>query len=249
MFTAFRRRFLTHLPASWRHQLVEIKNKIWGGWKHYYYSHFGEDAFIYSYFRNQKSGFYVDIGAHHPKRYSNTALLYGNGWCGINVEPDKNLIKLFDKMRRRDTNLCFAVGLKEGKAELHRYSDPAVNTLSQIETKRLKSRKWLDKVSVEMVPVRTLGSLLDEYMPRDTTIDFLNIDVEGLDLEVLQSNNWEKYQPRVLAVEDLSFNLLHPENSDLYIFLTKKGYVFLGYIGLTLIFLQKEELKTTDNDW
>lgn len=78
----FRHKILKRIPPSWRHRVVELKNRIWGGWRHHYYSHCGEDVFVDAYFRNKKQGFYVDVGAHHPKRYSNTALLYERGGGG-----------------------------------------------------------------------------------------------------------------------------------------------------------------------
>lgn len=243
MLSAFRKKLISFTPPEWHYRLAKAKNAFWGGWKHHYYSHFGEDAFIHSYFRHQKKGFYVDVGAHHPRRYSNTALLYERGWNGVNIEPDERLIRTFNKYRKRDVNLCLAVGAKEGEFDFYRYSDPAINTLSRDEVTRLKGKDWAHETSVSKVPVRTLKSLLDENIPENTTIDFLNVDVEGLDLEVLSSNDWDTYRPRVVAVEDLNFDLTSPRASDTFVYMSNNGYVFLGYIGLTLIFLDKKEVK------
>jgi len=234
--------FLKILPPSWQSHVVEIKNMIWGGWRHHYYSHFGEDAYISSYFRTQKVGFYVDVGAHHPKRYSNTALLFEKGWRGINVDPDPYTISLFKRARPSDINLQIGVGVKDGVLNFHRYSDGALNTFSDKRTEKLQEKKWLTEISVEKVAVSPLRTILETYLPPKTEIDFLNIDIEGLDVEALQSNNWEKFRPRMIAVEDLGYNPLHPSDSPIFQFLVGQEYVFIGQIGLTLIFLRQDEV-------
>jgi len=239
----FRHQLLKYLPARWRHKAVELKNKIWGGWRHHYYSHCGEDVFVDSYFRNKKQGFYVDVGAHHPKRYSNTALLYERGWYGINIEPNSHAIKLFSKQRSRDINIHYGVGEREDVAEFHKFSDPAVNTFSMENSVRLKNKKWLTEVSVEKVRIRPLSAILDEFLPINTKIDFLDIDVEDLDIEVLRSNNWQKFRATLVAVEDRFFDILNPPNSPIYKYLLGQNYVYMAKIGLTLIFVDKETLS------
>lgn len=240
---SFRHSLLQAIPPAWRHRIVELKNSVWGGWRHHFYSHFGEDAFIDAYFRHKKHGFYVDVGAHHPKRYSNTALLYERGWRGINVEPDGHLISAFRRQRPNDINIQAGAGAREATIDFHRFSDPAVNTFSTENAERLKEKKWLKEVAVEKVKVRTLANILNENLPHDVSIDFLNVDVEDLDLEVLMSNDWSKFRPTLIAVEDRFFKLLHKDTSDIFKFLTNHNYVFMAKLGLTLIFINKETLE------
>ena len=76
------------------------------------YSDSGEDLYILN--NLGKSGFYVDVGCHHPTRLNNCHLLYLNGWSGINIDPNEISIKLFDFARKKDTNICSAVSLKKG---------------------------------------------------------------------------------------------------------------------------------------
>jgi FkbM family methyltransferase len=240
MYKQYRRRLLKYVPPAWRIRVVEFKNFLWGGWKQIAYSHSGEDLVIDAFFRTTKKGFYVDVGAHHPMRYSNTALLYKRGWKGINIDPDSNLIAAFNRNRKRDVNLNVGVASQESELTLYRFSDPAVNTFVPENAERLRSKRWLTQISDDKIPVQPLSKLLDEYLPENTLIDFLNIDVEDLDLEVIQSNNWEKYRPGVIAIEDRFFNPLHPEQSDIYTFLINKDYIFLGYLGLSLIMVERE---------
>lgn len=234
---------MKYIPPSLRHQVVELKNLFWGGYKEVTYAHCGEDVIIDYFFFHQKKGFYVDVGAHHPKRYSNTARLYARGWRGINIDPDSSLIKVFDRQRKHDINVNVGVAKVSGALTLHRFSDPAVNTFSEENAARLRSHKWLSEIATETIKVRPLREILDEHLPADTTIDFLNIDVEDLDFEVVQSNDWVKYHPTLVAIEDRFFDLLAPTDSQIYNFFTQNGYVFMGYAGLTHLFVDRRHLE------
>ena len=91
--------------------LNRIKNFLfWDPWVRHSYSQDGEDMVLRKIFKNQKMGFYVDIGAHHPKRFSNTHLLYKKGWKGINIDATPGSMKLFNQLCPRDTNLELGVG-------------------------------------------------------------------------------------------------------------------------------------------
>lgn len=238
-----RHRILAAIPPAWRHGLVEFKNTIWGGYSHHFYSHCGEDVLINAYFRTLKKGFYVDVGAHHPKRYSNTALLYERGWNGINIDADKGLIKVFNRKRKRDINLHYGVGIRDEMLEFHRFSDPAVSTFSQSNAESIDKKHWVDEISAVSVHVRPLSDILDEHLQENTHIDFLNIDVEDLDLEVLKSNDWGKYRPTFVAVEDLHFDMVTPSNSEIYCFMTDHDFIFVAVVGLTLIFIDRSHLN------
>lgn len=237
IMTSIRNIILAALPSSWRRHAVELKNMFWGGWRHHYYSHCGEDVVIDAYFRGTPIGFYVDVGAHHPRRYSNTALLYERGWRGINIDADQQAMDLFKARRPDDINICSGVAEHEGTLELHRFSDPAVNTFSSENAARLRKKAWLDEVAVEHVPVQPLASILAAHLPPGTAIDFLNVDVEDLDLEVLRSHDWATYRPRLVAVEDRFYDPRVPEKSPTYMYLKDRNYIFLAYIGLTLLFV------------
>ncbi|MBP9816810.1 MAG: FkbM family methyltransferase [Candidatus Pacebacteria bacterium] len=239
-----RNTILAALPSSWRRHAVELKNMFWGGWRHHYYSHCGEDVVIDAYFRGKPTGFYVDVGAHHPRRYSNTALLYERGWRGINIDADRQAMNLFRSRRPDDINLCSGVAEHEGTLELHRFSDPAVNTFSSENAARLRKKAWLDEVAVEQVPVRPLASILATHLPPGTAIDFLNVDVEDLDLEVLRSHDWVAHRPRLVAVEDRFYDPRAPQESTTYTYLKDRNYIFLAYIGLTLLFVDEGALPS-----
>ena len=88
------------------------------------------------------------------------------------------------------------------------------------------------------IKVSPLGEILSEYIPQGKEIDLMNVDVEGLDLEVLKSNNWDKYSPRVLIVEDHLFNPEKPLESEITQFLKSKGYTLKANCLISLIFFK-----------
>lgn len=188
------------------------------------YSQEGEDMILRRIFEKQKTGFYVDIGAHHPKRFSNTYHFYKKGWRGINIDAKPGCMEIFRRIRPRDINLEFAISNKRRTLIYYCFNEPALNGFSKtlsIERNKKEEYKIIDEIKIETL---TLAEVLDTYLPSDTTIDFLSIDVEGLDFQVLTSNDWSKYKPNVVLVEDLNFSFDSPDNSKIYKFLIDKGY-------------------------
>lgn len=225
------------IPKQLHYALSDIKNSLLGGYGHPYYSQFGEDIALARLLREPR-GYYVDVGAHHPKRYSNTYALYRRGWSGINIDPNPYTISLFVRARPSDVNLCIAAGGKEETLEYHRFSDPAVNTFNAGEAEKWKGKNWISYLGSQEIPVRPLRDILSsiETMPR---IDLLSVDAEGMDLEILESNDWQKYIPRVIVVECNDFDAAEPHRSPTFTFLSRKGYALRGICGPSLIFEQK----------
>jgi len=202
------------------------------------YSQEGEDMVIRGFFEGKKNykGFYVDIGAHHPYRYSNTQHFYKSGWRGINVEPTPGAIKSFNFFRKRDINLNIGISSVADKLTFYCFNEPALNGFSkEISMQRnetLKQYKIIKEVEIQTLP---LADVLDKYLPSGQKIDFLTIDVEGLDLQVLRSNNWAKYKPDYILVEDkVDFENL--TSSEVYSYLKEQGYHLVAKTMRTLFF-------------
>lgn len=226
---------LDAVPPRYRSRLVDLKNALWGGYRKIHYSQSGEDVILAALLR-QDAGFYVDVGANHPKRYSNTALLYQQGWRGINIDPNPYSIALFNHARPRDINIAAGVARTKGLLPFYQFSDPAYNTFSKQVADALKEKRWLRMLSDAPMPVLPLVSILEEHLPHGQHIDVMNIDVEGLDLEVLESNDWERFAPTYIAIEAHGFTPGAPTSHPVYEFLTRRGYVLRAFTGLTLIF-------------
>lgn len=147
-----------------------------------------------------RPGFFVDIGAHHPTRYSNTYYFYRRGWRGINVDPLPGTARLFRRQRPRDISLECGVAAQQGVLTYHAFNDPALNTFSAEEAAR-KNVAPYRLLGTSQVPVHTLADILTRHLPPGQSIDFLSIDAEGLDHDIVASNDWEKYRPRWVLVE------------------------------------------------
>lgn len=202
------------------------------------YSQYGEDLLIKALFENQPPGFYVDIGAHHPFRFSNTYIFYKEKWRGINIDPQPGTKKKFDFFRPKDINLEFGVASTEGVLTYYMFDEPALNGFSKdLSLSRHSTTKdGYHIIGTKDVPILRLDTILDKYLPVKTNIDFLTIDVEGLDLEVLKSNNWEKYRPTVVIVEEFGLNINKLANSVIYKFLTSLNYELVSKTMNSLIF-------------
>ena len=204
---------------------------------HTSYSQEGEDMVLRSFYEGQKNykGFFVDVGAHHPSRFSNTNYFYKKGWRGINIEPTPGAIKAFNIFRKRDINLNIGISGVKDKLTFYCFNEPALNGFSkEISEERNTSKKYkiIKEVEVETYP---LADVLDKNLPANQQIDFLTIDVEGLDLQVLKSNNWDKHKPAYILVEDrIEFDNL--ANSEVYTYLKKQGYQLVAKTLRTLFF-------------
>ena len=218
--------YLPYLYAI--HDLI-IKNKIFFSKKSY--AHTEEDLFILKKFKNKK-GFYVDVGCHHPTRLNNCHLLYKNGWNGINIDISEFTIKLFNLIRRKDININIAVSLKQKKVRF--YYDKLISFYIS-----LNKRKELDRF--REINSNTLTKIIDKTKYQNRKIDFLSIDTEGKDFEVLRSLNFKKYDPKYICIEiygdkNVSFNV---KKNLIYKYLIKKNYKLLFNKRENYIFKKK----------
>lgn len=208
------------------------------------FSQQGEDMVIDCLFQWNRTGFYVDVGAHHPSRYSNTYYFYKKGWRGINIDPTPGIMKEFQRLRPDDINLEIGIANREGPLTYFEYEDSALNTFSEINAKayQLEKRGVLKRTSE--IPVEPLASVLEKHLPSRTTIDFFTIDVEGLDIEVLSSNDWDRFRPRAIIVEDLTaFTFEQVMNSELAAYLKGVGYVPISKMVHSSVYCQKSKAK------
>ncbi|MDR1563272.1 MAG: FkbM family methyltransferase [Dysgonamonadaceae bacterium] len=174
------------------------------GYRSHHYSQDGEDIILRSLFEEYSrdyKGFYVDIGAHHPFRFSNTAIFYKKGWRGINIEANPSLMNCFHRYRKRDVNVNCGVGAEIAEATFYLYKDSAISTFSSEMVKHYEESTGNKPIKEIKIPINTVAAILDKYLPEGQKIDFISIDTEGLDLDVLQSNDWEKYSPKFVLVE------------------------------------------------
>ncbi len=164
----------------------------------------GEDATLLALFREKiekkETGFFVDIGAYHPVLHSNTYLFYRENWNGINIDARPGSMLEFEKKRPKDINLELGVGLiSENKTFYQVKIQATMNSFSK-ENILLNGISEND-ISTSELKIDTLSTILLKHLPKGKKIDFLSVDVEGFDMEVLQSNDWNKFVPSVIIVE------------------------------------------------
>ena len=208
------------------------------------YSYGGIDSLILNIFKNQKNGFYLDIGCGHPIKNNNTYLLNKKGWSGINIDLDKENIDLFNSYRKKDVNLATAVSDKEGETDLYFYHNKsALNTISKENADFQKA-----KVSaIKKIKTQTINKIIENSQFKDRKIDFLSVDVEGSELAILKTFDFTKYSPKVIVVEylDLSLEKLEIKNlninniikSEIYKLILSKNYTLANILHSDLVFI------------
>lgn len=214
----------------------------WRPFAETHYSQEGEDILLSRIFLGQGYGHYVDLGAHHPFRFSNSYWAYRRGWSGIVIDGAPGTRSSFSRYRPRDIAVEECVGEVEGYATYYSYRETALNTTQ--EDRRHHIDHVADaKATVTSVPARPLKSILDEYLPESwDSIDFMSIDIEGSEWLALSSNDWQKYRPRVLVLEMLSSTLNSISETREATFLRSQGYVPASMLFHSAIFVSDPEL-------
>lgn len=202
------------------------------------YSQFGEDRFLLEYFKNTTHGFYVDVGAYHPRQFSNTYLLYKKGWRGVNVDATPGSMKLFNILRPRDTNCEYAVSDSASPLRLTVWGTDSENTVHSAQAEAVKAAKGEPIYDKDIVP-KTLAEILRAEKQAPKNFELLSVDVEGWDLPVLKSLDWNEYQPQIVMVEQYADTIEKLMHSELYAFLVEKNYILNAWYNPTAVFKRK----------
>lgn len=209
-----------------------------------HFSQEGEDIILDKIYIDQKDGFYVDVGAHHPSKLSNTYKYYLRGWNGINIDAMPGSMEAFLKVRPKDINLELGVSETEGELPFYVFEQPTLNTFDEKTAKEHERTRGVTIKKVVKVKTFPLNRILDQYLKDGQQIDFLSIDVEGFDYQVLLTNNWEKYTPKVILVESIGASIEDILQSEIYKYLTSKGYLFISKTFHTNIFQHRNYVKS-----
>ena len=187
-------------------------------------SQFGEEKKILKLFSENFKGNYVDLGCFHPTRSSNTFEFYKRGWKGLNIDLNPLTIDLFNYARPKDTNICTAISNKKSNKKLY-----FLGELDSKNTLDLNHKNWLSKhfriekkdFRIKNIKTNTLEQILNKN--RFFKIDFLNIDIEGHEFDVLKLFNFKKFDIKVICIELLNFNKLSGDRKKKLILILKKN--------------------------
>jgi len=196
--------------------------------------------FLKNYFKNKKSGFYIDVGCFHPIRLSNTMFLYSKGWRGMNIDLSKKSIDLFNICRPKDINLNFGVGSKNETLDYYYNKEVFANNTFNIDFAKSFLKK--DSLKKRTIKVKTLSCIIDNYSS-EKKIDLLDIDAEGFDFEVLKGIDFEKYIIDLIMIEVHHFDEKTKKISEEILdFLIKKNFkVIHGAYPGNCIFKQQNK--------
>lgn len=203
------------------------------------YAQEGEDLILARLLEGQTQGFYVDIGAHHPQRFSNTYFFYKKGWKGINLDAMPGSMEPFKKERPRDINLEIAISDNPTPLTYYAFAEPALNTLDKAMYEQHKDA-GNEPLFTRELQTQTLAQVLDNHLPNSQSISFMSVDVEGLDLQVLKSNNWQKYRPKFVLAEVLSKTIPELPMDEVYQFMESQQYVLVAKSVNTCFFKDKQ---------
>jgi FkbM family methyltransferase len=193
-----------------------------------------EDIYINWLLKGKKEGFYVDIGASDPVHYSATKFFYERGWQGINIEPIKRYVNLLNSERPRDINLMLGVAKEQGILDFREYPDAdGLSSFSKEMQTQHSEIKFVD-YKVNVLP---LIDILEMNLPSDQTIDFMKIDVEGYEYEVISSNDWERFRPKLLIIE--ANHIIHDWHNLLETFKYRKVF----FDGLNEYFMIENSIR------
>ncbi|SFD48782.1 methyltransferase, FkbM family [Pseudomonas straminea] len=209
----------------------------WDPWFGKSWSQEGEDRILERIFEGKTSGFYIDVGAHHPMRFSNTYLFYKKGWCGINIDAMPGSMRSFQKFRSRDINIEAGVGLSECELDYYIFNEPALNGFSsELSSARNVEDSSYKIIRTEKVKVLTLCQILEANCSEGQLIDFMSVDVEGLDLDVLSSNDWERFRPVYVLAELLESDFTEIDRDKVVLLMRSKGYKVFAKCVNTVFF-------------
>tara|TARA_B100001059_G_C17724485_1_gene522634 strand:+ start:366 stop:1124 length:759 start_codon:yes stop_codon:yes gene_type:complete len=201
------------------------------------------DLIIGELFKNQKKGIYIDVGCNHPFIGNNTYKLFKKGWNGINIDLDYTFIDSFKFHRPKDDNIQIGVSDKSGEQEMYFHHErSAINTLENSRGKNAILKK--------NIKTSTLNNIIEKSNFKNKEIDYVSIDVEGFELNVLKGFDLKKYKPKALSIEFIDPQMKKEEfyhqninniiNSEVYKYMLDNDYHFVNLLHSDLIFVSKE---------
>lgn len=189
------------------------------------FSKAGDDIQLMKLINNSAPGAYVDIGSWHPINASNTYYFYLRNWKGICIDPNPELKLLYKQFRPKDNFINAGIGESETSLEYYMLEESSMNTFSHdfLKKHQLES-KTIKKINV---PLYSLKEILDTNLDKNDRLDFFDIDVEGFDLEVLKTNDWNIYRPKVIVIES-DISLQNDISSEIVKYLELQNYRLIG---------------------
>jgi FkbM family methyltransferase len=195
----------------------------------------GEDRILSSYL-HERTGFYVDVGCNDPLKFSSTFAFYLKGWKGIAIDANDVIVDRFQETRRQDVCVAAAVSDSERDVIFHRSESDTVSTIDEEVLEQWQDNWKFRPEDQVVVRTQTLTSILEKALPNETMdIDFMTIDVEGHEFQVLSGLDFSRYRPKLITVEIHDLKTIF--SSRVYLLLVEKGYSLIGYVTMNAYFV------------
>lgn len=151
----------------------------------------------------KQPGVYVDVGAFHPMKYSNTHFFYLSGWRGFNIEPNPDAEPLFKEHRPNDIFINCGVSPQASTLTYFMFDEPAYNTFNEKEARERFTNQNISVKRELTIQCKPLAEILEQYMQPEylQMFELMSIDAEGMDMEVLSSNDWARFRPHYVIAE------------------------------------------------
>ena len=202
-----------------------------------------EDVMLWRCFRDRPNGFYIDVGAQDPEMDSVTKAFYDRGWSGVNIEPTQQYFEELKQNRSRDVNLQVACGATNGRLKLYLFAGTGLTTaIHDFAQKNIESGYIATHIDV---PMKTLAEICATYATVD--IDFMKIDVEGYELEVLQGADFSIYRPKIILIEATKPNTQIESFREWEKILLSERYVHVYSDGLNRFYVAQEYISLQEN--
>jgi FkbM family methyltransferase len=205
----------------------------------------GEDILFHRLLLWKERGYYIDCGAYHSRHMSMTARLRNFGWTGLNIDIDEQVCTQLKSDIPQSTTICAAIGPTEGRASFYKYQDAVINTTdpcqhAHLEAIARRGELFTQFIGVEEVRTTSIERLVSELGIEDGCVDYLNIDIEGVELDALRGFPWDKQGPKVISVEIHRLDLTTCSANPAVLYMASRGYVLQSYVFHTAIFTKSE---------
>ena len=225
--------------------LIESMRRFFDRYAQLGYAAGGEDRLVSSIFPTP--GFYVDVGCNHPTNYSNTFMLYKRGWHGINIDANAALIEMHKRIKPKDQSIFAAVAQHQQTLTYTEFEGETAMASLDPEFVRARLASGM-RIGTELImKTKTLTEILVQ-LGAPNRFELLNVDVEGLDLEVLRSLDFARFRPQMIIVEILGFDLENHRAEPIFEYLSAVDYRLAGYTHMNAVFMDRKVHGTDEKN-
>lgn len=248
MLSAIKKAIPARFKDSLREKLFKLIDTPASDLRHESFSQAGEDRILDHFFHSVGvvNPTYLDIGTNDPVHCNNTYFFYKNGSSGVCVEADPSLFEKLAKTRKRDKCLNVGITFDERKeADFYIFSSPALNTLSKEEAEFREKNGSYKIEKIIKIPLKTINEIIEENFEKAP--DLISIDVEGIDLEILKSLDFEKHRPLAICAETITYSEDRTEEkiTGILNFVASKGYFIYADTHINTIFVDEQRFKNS----